>query len=181
MDACYIAHWNAISASALEHFRECIERFPKLCDAFIACGIREEMLLPCQHAFNHYYHLIIAFGSPNGLCSSITESKHIKAFKAIAQIVVTLLQLHKMAAARQHFTLLSMLKGTATTYMVGIMDGDEPQEDLTLHGSGHSFPGADEGVPVDGVHDEESLSLVTLFMRKGVSIDNYDSSQCSNS
>ncbi|KAN0140688.1 hypothetical protein V8E53_001515 [Lactarius tabidus] len=179
MDACYIARWNAISASALEHFRECVERFHKLCDAFIACGIREEMSLPCQHAFNHYYHLIIAFGSPNGLCSSITESKHIKAvkdtwhrssrFKAIAQIVVTLLQLHKMAAACQHFTLLGMLKGTATTYVVGVMDGDEPQEDLMLHGSGHSFPGADEeGVPVDSVRDEESLSLMTLYLAASV-------------
>jgi hypothetical protein len=96
------------------------------------------MSLPCQHAFNHYYYMIIAFGSPNGLCSSITELKHIEAvknpwhwsshFKAITQIVVTLLQLHKMAAAHQCFTLLGMLKGTMTTYVVGIMDGEDPHE-----------------------------------------------------
>jgi hypothetical protein len=138
--------------------------------------------LPRQHAFNHYYYLIIAFGSPNGLCSSITESKHIEAvkkpwrwssrFKVITQIVLTLLQLHKMAAARQCFTLLGMLKGTTTTYVVGVMDGEDPQE----HGSEHTFPGADEeGVPVDGVRDEETLSLVTLCMRTGASVDGYDS------
>jgi hypothetical protein len=140
------------------------------------------MSLPHQHAFNHYYYLIIAFGSPNGLCSSITESKHIKAvkkpwrqsscFKVITQIVLTLLRLHKMAAARQRFTSLGMLKGTTTTYVVGVMDGEDPQE----HGSEHTFPGADkEGVPVDSVHDEETLSLVTLCMRTGASVDGYDS------
>jgi hypothetical protein len=140
------------------------------------------MSLPHQHAFNHYYYLIIAFGSPNGLCSSITESKHIEAvkkpwhrsshFKAITQIVLTLLWLHKMAAACQCFTSLGMLKGTTTTYVVGVMDGEDPQE----HGSEHTFPGADkEGVPVDGVCDEETLSLVTLCMRTGASIDGYDS------
>jgi hypothetical protein len=100
----------------------------------------KKLLLPCQHAFNHYYYLIQSFGSPNGLCSSITELKHIKAvkntwhwsscFKAITQIMVTLLQLHKMATACQHFTSLGMLKGTTTTYVVGVMDREDPQEDL---------------------------------------------------
>jgi hypothetical protein len=192
MDACYIVRWNAISASALERFRRCIEKFHELRDAFITCGVREKLSLPRQHAFNHYYYLIQSFGSPNGLCSSITESKHIEAvkdtwrrssrFKAIAQIVVTLLWLHKMAAARQHFTSQGMLKGTMTTYMVGIMDGEDTQEDLMPRESEQSFPGADEdGIPVDDVRDEETLSLVTLCIKTGASIDDHDSSQCSNS
>ncbi|MGZ7276387.1 hypothetical protein ACXWP9_09575, partial [Streptococcus pyogenes] len=37
--------------------------------------------LPRQHAMTHYPDLICLFGAPNGLCSSITESKHIKAVK----------------------------------------------------------------------------------------------------
>jgi hypothetical protein len=94
----------------------------------------------------------------------------------VTQIVVTLLQLHKMAAARQHFTLLGMLKGTTTTYVVGVMNREDPQEDLTLCESEHSFPGVDEGTPVDDVHDEETLSLVTLCIKRGVNIDDYDSS-----
>jgi len=36
--------------------------------------------LPRQHSLIHYVKLIRAFGAPNGLCSSITESKHIKFF-----------------------------------------------------------------------------------------------------
>jgi hypothetical protein len=187
MDACYIACQNAISASVLECFRGCIEKFHELCEAFIACGVHKKLSLPCQHAFNHYYSLIQSFGSPNGLCSSITESKHVKAvkdtwcwsscFKAIAQIVVTLLWLHKMAAARQHFTSLGMLKGTTTTYVVGVMNREDPQEDLMPCESEHSFPGADkEGTPVDNVCDEETLSLVTLCIKRGVNIDDYDSS-----
>jgi len=37
--------------------------------------------LPTQHSPFHYSVLIRAFGTPNGLCSSITESTHIKAVK----------------------------------------------------------------------------------------------------
>ncbi|EDR01232.1 uncharacterized protein LACBIDRAFT_312360 [Laccaria bicolor S238N-H82] len=37
--------------------------------------------LPRQHSLVHYHFLITEFGAPNGLCSSITESKHIKAVK----------------------------------------------------------------------------------------------------
>jgi hypothetical protein len=176
----------------LEHFQQCIEKFHELCDAFITCGVCEKLSLPCQHAFNHYYYLIQSFGSPNGLCSSITESKHIKAvknpwhrsshFKVIAQIVVTLLWLHQMAAAHQHFTSQGMLKGTTTTYMVGVMDGEDPQGDLTPRESEQSFPGADkEGIPVHDVHDEETLSVVTMCIKIGASVDDHDSSQCSNS
>jgi len=81
MDACYIAHRNAITATALEHFHECVERFHKLQNIFIKAGVWDSISLPCQHAFSHFYHSIQLFGSLNGLCSSITESKHIKAVK----------------------------------------------------------------------------------------------------
>jgi hypothetical protein len=37
--------------------------------------------LPRQHALTHYRQLIIEYGAPNGLCSSITESAHIKKVK----------------------------------------------------------------------------------------------------
>ena len=50
-------------------------------DIFIKARVRDSISLPCQHALSHYYYLIHLFGSPNGLCSSITESKHIKAMK----------------------------------------------------------------------------------------------------
>ncbi len=81
MDACYIARRNAISGPALEHFWQCIENFHALRNIFIQAGVRSSISLPRQHALSHYYNSIHLFGSPNGLCSSITESKHIKAVK----------------------------------------------------------------------------------------------------
>ena len=47
-------------------------------------GIIIEGHVPCdmvKHSLIHYVALIHAFGAPNGLCSSITELKHIKAMK----------------------------------------------------------------------------------------------------
>jgi hypothetical protein len=81
MDACYIAHWNVITAPALKSFQESVEQFQKLCNIFIEAGVWVTISLPHQHALKHFYYLIQFFGSPNGLCSSITESKHIKAMK----------------------------------------------------------------------------------------------------
>jgi len=78
--------------------------------------------IPRQHSLDHYLALIWAFSAPNGLCSSITESKHIKAVKepwchsshfvALGQMLVTNLWLDKLAASHVDFTKCSMLKGT---------------------------------------------------------------------
>jgi hypothetical protein len=78
--------------------------------------------LPRQHSMTHYPQLICMFGAPNGLCLSITESKHIKAVKepwhrsncynALGQMLLTNQRLDKLAAARVHFSKLGMLNGT---------------------------------------------------------------------
>ena len=69
----------------------------------------------------HYSMLIRLFGAPNGLCSSITESKHIKAvkkpwrrsnrYKALHQMLVTNQRLDKLAALRANFQDRGMLFG----------------------------------------------------------------------
>ncbi|KAG2151129.1 uncharacterized protein EDB93DRAFT_1249619 [Suillus bovinus] len=74
------------------------------------------------HSLNHYLLLIRQFGAPNGLCSSITESKHIKAvkepwrhssqFKVLGQMLLTNQQLDKLAAAHADFQAHGMLKGS---------------------------------------------------------------------
>jgi hypothetical protein len=61
------------------------------------------------------------FGAPNGLCSSITESKHIKAvkepyrrsshFEALGQMLLTNQRIDKLAACRVNFTARNMLDG----------------------------------------------------------------------
>jgi hypothetical protein len=69
----------------------------------------------------HYPKLIRAFGAPNGLCSSITESKHIEAVKepwrrsnrwhALEQMLNTNQRLDKLSASRVEFKSHGMLKG----------------------------------------------------------------------
>ena len=65
------------------------------------------------------------FGTPNGLCSSITESKHILAVKdpynrsnhcnALGQILLTNQRQDKLAAARVDFEHRGMLRGLVLT------------------------------------------------------------------
>jgi hypothetical protein len=74
---------------------------------------------PCQHFLIHYPKLICDFGAPNGLCSSITESKHISAVKQpwrrsncwnpLEQILLTNQWLDKLNAAKALFESQGML------------------------------------------------------------------------
>jgi hypothetical protein len=70
----------------------------------------------------HYATNIRRFGAPNGLCSSITESKHIKAVKepwrrssryeALGQMLLTNQRLSKLSALRVDYEQRGMLTGT---------------------------------------------------------------------
>ena len=113
MDLCYIFRWNAITASARATAEALLKWFHELCQVFITEGVRESISLPHQHALPHYLTSIALFGSPNGLCSSITESKHIKAvkepwrqlsqFRVLIQMLRTITQLEKLAALQCQF------------------------------------------------------------------------------
>ncbi|KIK35056.1 hypothetical protein CY34DRAFT_17283 [Suillus luteus UH-Slu-Lm8-n1] len=79
----------------------------------------------------HYIHLIRLFGAPNGLRSSITKSKHIKAvkepwqwsnrYKALGQMLVTNQRLDKLTAAWTDFTNRGMLSGTCLTAAINAL------------------------------------------------------------
>jgi hypothetical protein len=94
----------------------------------VTSGVRKNFLLPQQHAHSHYPKLIRLFGAPNGLCSSITESKHIRAVKepwrrsnrneALGQILVTNQRLDQLAAARVDFSSRGMLEGTCLSHVL---------------------------------------------------------------
>jgi hypothetical protein len=171
MDACYIARRNAITTPALECFRESVERFQKLCNIFIKAGVQATISLPCQHALKHFHYMIQFFGSPNGLCSSITESKHIRAvkepwrqssrFQALIQMLQTLTQMDKMAALHRVFSDRGMMFGTTSSYMAGVKG---PQ---VVSGSSNAADreeeddeSAEPGNPVSG-----ALSMVKLAAR----------------
>ena len=102
LDFCYIVQHNAITADDLIKLQSIPDQFHVHCKVLIGvAGMTSECIfLPRQHLLMHYICCIILFGSPNGLCSSIMESKHIKAvkepqqhsscFKALKQMLVTI-------------------------------------------------------------------------------------------
>ena len=82
MDFIYIARGDIIDANDLAALDDALKQFHNCQTIFQECGVRPTGFnLPRQHSLIHYHTLIKEFGAPNGLCSSITESKHIKAVK----------------------------------------------------------------------------------------------------
>lgn len=123
LEFCYIARRDIHDTNSLSDLGNALERYHTFRQIFQECGVRVDGFnLPRQHSCLHYSQLIRAFGSPNGLCSSITESKHIKAvkepwrrsnrFNALGQMLLTNQRLDKLAAARVDFTYRGMLHGT---------------------------------------------------------------------
>ena len=123
LDFCYIARASVFTKSTLDRLDEALERFHEYRKVFQQSGVRDPtpagFSLPQQHAMVHYRQHIENFGAPNGLCSSITESRHISAVKrpwrcssrynAIHQIMQTNSRAEKLTAARAHFTSRGML------------------------------------------------------------------------
>ncbi|KAG1793243.1 uncharacterized protein HD556DRAFT_1443669 [Suillus plorans] len=110
LDFIYIAHRNIISSNSLDAMDDALKRFHRYREIFQTSG------------------LIQAFGAPNGLCLSITESKHIKAvkepwrrssrFEALSQMLLTNQCLDKLAASCVDFTDHGMLRGTCLSYVL---------------------------------------------------------------
>jgi hypothetical protein len=124
LEFCYIARRDIHDTHSLASLDDALRRFHDHRDIFRTSGIRiNGFNLPRQHSLSHYVRLIRAFGAPNGLCSSITESKHIKAvkepwrrsnrFEALGQMLLINQRLDKLAAARANFASRGMLKGTS--------------------------------------------------------------------
>jgi hypothetical protein len=129
LEFCYIARRDVIDSKALTELQDALTRFHHYRTIFQKCGVRPNgFSLPRQHSLTHYPFLIREFGAPNGLCSSITESKHIQAVKkpwrrsnryqALGQMLLTNQRLDKIAAARADFTNRGMLKGTCLAAML---------------------------------------------------------------
>lgn len=134
LDFCYIAHCNAISTEDLDRLQDALTHFHNYHDVFIQTGVHVNISLPCQHSLIHYLCSIHLFGSPNRLCSSIIESKHIKAVKepwrwssqyhALIQMLQTILQLDKLAAAHCAFTRQGLMEGSTSSYTAMVMRGE---------------------------------------------------------
>ncbi|KAF8263218.1 hypothetical protein EI94DRAFT_1772998 [Lactarius quietus] len=81
LDFCYLVHQEMINDDTLVSIQAALTKFNYYHNIFQTTGVRNlnaRFNLPQQHSLSHYPQLIHLFGAPNGLCSSITESKHIK-------------------------------------------------------------------------------------------------------
>ena len=120
LDVCYIARRADITEATLNEFDSALARFHGYRFIFQTTGVRPTgFSLPRQHSLIHYRRHIEEFGAPNGLCSSITESRHITAVKkpwhrsnryeALGQMLLTNQRLDKLAAAKIDFWSRGML------------------------------------------------------------------------
>ncbi|KAJ3791804.1 hypothetical protein GGU11DRAFT_823819 [Lentinula aff. detonsa] len=110
LDFCYLVRRSDINEHTVQEVQAAIDRFHLYRNQFITSGVHKHFSIPRMHAMVHYPLLIQDFGSPNGLCSSITESRHISAvkkpwrrsnkYRALSQILSTNQRIDKLIALR---------------------------------------------------------------------------------
>jgi hypothetical protein len=122
LEFCYLVRRSIITAATIRQIEDALSKFHEHQEIFVTSGVRPAgFCLPRQHSLKHYVHSIHLYGPPNGLCSSITESKHIKAikepwrrsshFEALGQMLLTNQRLDKLAASQVDFAARGMLDG----------------------------------------------------------------------
>ena len=155
LDFCYIARKSTLTEEDLDALDIALRRFHHYRVIFLETGVRPEgFSLPRQHALIHYRNHIQNFGAPNGLCSSITESKHIKAVKkpwrrsnrynALQQILMINTRNDNLAAARVDFLSRGMLEGTCLYEALQVLSHNQDDD-------------VDEGSASDSDLDEQNL------------------------
>ena len=160
LDFCYIARMSNFTWPTLDRLDDALDRFHTYRTVFQQLGIWDPtpsgFSLPRQHAMVHYRQHIENFGAPNGLCSSITESKHIVAVKrpwrrssrynAIKQIMATNQRMEKLTAARTRFTSQGILK--FPTWQQWLPQPVQSDNDKDQSGAAHE----------DAIHNEVFLA-----------------------
>ncbi|KAJ8489758.1 hypothetical protein ONZ45_g13445 [Pleurotus djamor] len=122
--------------SDLNLFRSYLKTFHTLRQIFIAADIRSDFALPRQHSLMHYCDGIELFGSPNGLCTSITEAKHIPVIKQpwrrssrkepLPQMLRTITRMEQLAAIKCVFRQRGMLNASLREYMKAFVEDRLP-------------------------------------------------------
>ena len=120
LEFCYIARRSVLTEDDLDKLKDALAHFHYYRSVFVTDGVREKGIsLPRQHALVHYHALIRLFGAPNGLCTSLSESKHKDSTKAVyrrsnrnnplGQMLVANTRIDNLSAARGNYTNRGML------------------------------------------------------------------------
>ncbi|KAF8883641.1 hypothetical protein CPB84DRAFT_1850916 [Gymnopilus junonius] len=169
IEFCYLVRRDIIDEDTLKDIDTALADFHENREAF-RCVRPEGFSLPRQHSLTHYRRSIELFGAPNGLCSSITENKHIKAVKMpyrhsnrnkpLGQMLITNQCMDKLAAARVDFTARRMLRGSGLPLH---LLGDKPVAPVVLVMPQPSpLPDDDERMDFGAVEEPLSQSEVKL-------------------
>ncbi|KAF8954136.1 hypothetical protein BDZ97DRAFT_1928684 [Flammula alnicola] len=128
IEFCYLVRQSIINEDTLVEIDAALTRFHQHREVFREVQ-PDSFSLPRQHSLIHYRFMITQFSVPNGLCSSITESKHIKAVKKpyrrsscnkpLSQMLVSNQRNDKLAAARVDFKARGMLDGPNLSGFLG--------------------------------------------------------------
>ncbi|KAK7684223.1 hypothetical protein QCA50_012547 [Cerrena zonata] len=175
IEFCYFARLDVHTEDSLKQMEAVLARFHQFRDIFRATGVRPDGFdsLPRQHSLKHQTTHIRNFGTLNGLCTSIMESKHIKAVKepwrrssryeALGQMLVTNQRLDKLAAAHIDFSARGMLEGSSISYVLAELEGrgnNNDNDTESEEGHGHNDnerdgDGRDEDVEDEDVEDRD--------------------------
>ena len=171
LEFCYLVRRSVLDENDLDQLDELLADFHKEREIFRELGIRSDFNLPRQHSMTHYCELVIKFGAPNGLCSSITESKHIQAvkkpwrrsskFNALSQMLRTNQRIDNLAASTVDFQARGMLKESIWANYV------DPPPPPQVGGPGQLPNDDDDG---DGVDDRDILGEVNLAKEPSTSL-----------
>ena len=157
LEFCYLVRRSVITDSTLKKIDTSLTKYMEHREFFADIGVRDSFSVPRLHSVVHYKSLVRDFGAPNGLCSSITESKHIDAVKkpwrrsnrynALGQMLTTNSRLDKLRASRTLFKTQGMLKNAFAE-----QDEDDDDDALAPNDSGNQD---DED---DGAHDGPAIT-----------------------
>ena len=190
LEFCYIARQNVITEDSLEQLSNALHKFHDARQVFLGTACEDDpsaLSLPRQHAMVHYYDNIKKFGSPNGLCSSITESKHISAVKRpwrrsnkhepLVQMLRSNDRLDKLAAARADFSARSMLENSCLTQAIMDCDDEDSVDDVRSD-SGSASTDTDTDTEPDT--DTETHPNYTSTLDPDTTIYNFDDTNAFN-
>ncbi|KAJ7715857.1 hypothetical protein B0H14DRAFT_3098876 [Mycena olivaceomarginata] len=139
LDFCYLVRRSDFDEDTLDAIDASVANYHERREIFRDLRVRPDgFSIPRQHAMVHYRPNIEKFGAPGGVCSSITESRHITAIKkpwrrssryeALSQMLLTNQRLDKLFAARANFVERGMVPPNFTAVPDKIVEDADVEE-----------------------------------------------------